>query len=94
MPTLVPGAWLLPLQPWASHRSLPAAPTGLISATIFAHTGQVDIQKKPMDSQVFCESQLAATRSPETKLTVVPDQYKITERMWPSRKSCHLSPQS
>ena len=68
-----PGASLLPLRLGVHSRSLPAMPIGIISATIFAHTDQVDIQGKPTLFQVFCDFQLAATRSPKMRLTVVED---------------------
>lgn len=54
-------------------RRLPVVPIGIISATIFAHTDQVDIQGKPTLFQVFCGFQLAATRSSKMRLTVVQD---------------------
>lgn len=69
----LPGASLLPLRLGVHSRSLPAVPIGIISASIFAHTDQADIQGKPTLFQVFCDFQLAATRSPKMRLTVVED---------------------
>lgn len=83
------GASLLPHSRLGVHsRRLPALPIGIFSAAIFAHPDQVDIQGKPTLFQAFCDFQLAATRSPKMRLTVVQDHR--VKLFW--QEICHLSP--